>query len=382
VAKKTNTLINGSEYFRVKAKIGVDAKGKSIYKQFYGSSKKEAENARDAYMGDIKKGMAIDADKVIFSQLFEEWINVIHKPKLGPNTYTRYEGIHRLYIKPTKYYNMRLQDIKSLHIQREINTLQSPYTAEWVHLLLAMFFKYAMNEDLIHKSPLRNVNLPPKDKIKETRLCLEKDEIKKLMNAYAEDDSLFIFVFAAFTGLRQGEILGLTQSDINFDKGVINVVKSLKRVTVDVDNGRQSVIYVGPPKTKAGIRQVPILPALVEPLKRQIGKEKEKHEHLGIKYTSKSLLFSAPNLVALRGDRLTTRWKVKQDELEIEPITFHQLRHTFCTMLCEANVPIKIAADLMGHSNTEMVDMIYAHIRNESKEMAIQSLNAFFQPVF
>jgi len=375
MAKKTNIDINGNKYFKVRLRVGYDKFGKPIDKQFYGLSQKEAEQKRNEYKAALDRGLFNDFDKIKFGDLYEEWLEQVKRPTIVQNTYIRYEGLFRLYIKPSKIFKMKLVDIRSIHVQKVINELPTPSTAERVHLLLSSFFKYCVEEQFILRSPTTSVKLPPivhEDK----KEFLEREEIEKLVKL---DHTYFIFKFAAFTGMRQGEILALTHEDIDFDKGLIRVNKSVKRVTFIENGKRTSKTHVKEPKTKAGKRDIPIASQLVEPLKKQILAEKEKHLKHGAKYTKSALLFSTSRLTHMRGDHLLTTWKKIQPEISDDIINFHALRHTFCTMLCEQGIPLTVAAMLMGHSDIETVSKIYAHYMKDSPKKAIEALGSYYQ---
>ncbi|MCK8059731.1 MULTISPECIES: site-specific integrase [unclassified Fusibacter] len=380
MAKKTNYTKNGINYYRVTATIGFDVKGKRIRKEFLGKSKKEAHAKRDQYLEGINKGLDPDYDKVSFGELFESWLLYVHKPTLALSTYNRYETIHRHWIKPSNFYNTRLINLKSIEIQKHINQMKSPDTARRVYLLLSTFIKYCIKERLITYNPLDNVNLrkvEPREYIK----YLSRENVTKLLNAFATDKSLFIYVFVLLTGIREGELCALTHDDLNFKEGTITIKATLGRVSVTDEHGkRRSIIQISPPKTKAGNRSLPIPSKLITSLKSHILSEKEKHINLGIAFKTSNFLFTSNMCTPLRGDHLNDRWKKTQRKLKIDTVVnFHGLRHTFCTILAEKNVPIKTAATLMGHSNIETTARVYTHVDKKSKDDAIKQLETIFR---
>ena len=104
--RKTNFSVNGSDYSRVRATVGKKSDGTAIIKAFYGTSKKEAEAKRDAYLQGIKKGLAVGHDKLTFGAAFKEWFEHVHKPKLAISSATRYETDYRLRVLPSLLCNM------------------------------------------------------------------------------------------------------------------------------------------------------------------------------------------------------------------------------------------------------------------------------------
>lgn len=98
MAKKTNFEVNGSSYFRTMATVGKDANGKPIRKQFYGSSKKEAEEKRDEYLGNVKNGLNVDYRNMSIEKLMKMWLFNVVKITAAYNTLDRYECIYRNYV--------------------------------------------------------------------------------------------------------------------------------------------------------------------------------------------------------------------------------------------------------------------------------------------
>jgi len=215
----------------------------------------------------------------------------------------------------------------------------------------------------------------PVHKKKEKKEALTSKDIEVLIKAYKKDLNLFIYVFALFTGLRQGEILALSHEDINLTDNIININKSLNRTKIDGKNR----IVVSKPKTEESIRKVPLPENLIFDIKKHVNKEKEKHLRLKIPFNSEAFLFTSNTCSAVRGDRLNTRWKEIQKQIGIEPITFHGLRHSFCTLLAEKGVPLKTASVLMGHSDIRTTAKIYTHINESQKQDAVKKLNVLIK---
>ena len=91
MARKTNTKINGNDYARVTATVGKNPDGTLIRKQFYGKCKREAEEKRDIYLADIKRGLAVNYDKALFGVAFKSWLEDVLRPSVSYSTYSRYD---------------------------------------------------------------------------------------------------------------------------------------------------------------------------------------------------------------------------------------------------------------------------------------------------
>ena len=388
--------MNGKNYYRIRAKVGVDENGKNIMKPFYGDSKKDAEAKRDQYMKGINKGLSVDYDKITFGDIFHDWLNVVVRPNVSLSTYERYEATYRLAIKTSSFFNMPLVSIKSIDLQRfynQQNELGGPHRVQRIHGLLYGFYKYCCKEELVIKNYADGLKLPKITKNSTEKKFLYDEDLKKLLEAFENDSSLLIFVFAIYTGLRQGEIFALTHNDIDFEKKIIVVNKSYKRVTIIEDeskddgkdkNGdknkkqiRTSKLILNHTKNQSSIRVIPMADKLVAPLKKKITEEKEKHMRFGLPYSKETaLLFSSNHVTALRNYHVTAKWKTVLYELDIPYLKFHGLRHTFCTLLAKQGVPLKTASMLMGHSDINTTAQIYIHDDEEQKQKAINDLNS------
>lgn len=374
MAKKTNVIINDKKYYRVRAKIGVDGNGKNILKSFYGESKTEAENKRDEYLDGIKRGLSVDYGKDTFKTVYENWFENVLKPNLKQSSYNRYDIVKRNHIQPALFYNTLFIQVKGMDIQKHINTLPSTGVALSVYNQLSTFYKYCLRADLVVKDAMLSVPRPAHKKTQKKEALTSKDR-EKLIEEFKQDGKLFIYMFAMFTGLRQGEILALTHNDIDFENKTINVDKSLNHTKVD---GKLKVVITRP-KTTESIRLIPIIDNLADPLKNHIKEEKLKHLRLGIPFSEKNLLFTSTECTPLRADHLRDRWKKYQEKAGIETVNFHGLRHTFCTILSEQGVAINTASILMGHADIGTTAKIYTHVDAEQKKKAIDKLNSLIK---
>jgi len=376
--KKTNTKINGSNYFRVTATIGTNADGSPIRKQFYGSSKKEAEDKRDEYVMNIKKGLSPHFDKALFRHVFETWFENVLTPSISLSSRNRYEMDYRLRIKDCALSEMKLVDIKSIHVQAYYNDLLNTYTLNTVkqtHKLLRSFFIYCIKADLIIKSPLLAVELPKDKLVSDTNKPISDNDIKKLLQAANENIENFIFVFAVFSGLRLGEILSVTYSDLDLENNTVHVNKSVKYLNVE---GKWQAV-LSPTKTLHSTREVPILDAVQKLLQAHIRREKQKHLKLGMPFTGDSILFSSYSGTYREASNVRKMLMRLCDKMSMERTTFHSLRHTFCTILAKQEVPLKTASVLMGHGDIGITAKIYTHVDNHELKRGIEKLSVYFE---
>jgi integrase len=378
MAKKTNFKNkSGNKYFRTSAVVGHKPDGKPIQKQFYGSSKKEAEEKKQQYLLGINQGLSQDFDKTMFKSIFDLWFFEVKKPHVKKNTFKVYMVEYNKRIVTSEIYSMKMVDVKNLHIQRLINQISKEYNSEIAGKTLALlktFYTYCEAERIVDRNIATHVRIPNDSTVKEETdyQILEKEDIKKLEN-YADNNSYGnMYVFAIYSGLRQGEILALTHDDIDLENDTIRVNKTL--VYVKDDKGKMQ-LEVTSPKSKYSIREVPINDKLKKYIKTQIKAEKEKHMRLGMTFSNSQPLFSSELCQHQYASNVLFYWKKTIQELGIEYIKFHALRHTFCSLLAEKEVYPMTAAKLMGHGSTREVEKVYTHIMMKQKREAVNKLN-------
>ena len=376
--RKTNTTINGSDYFRVTATIGHNSDGRPLRKQFYGDSKKDAEAKRDAYLLNIHKGLSLNFDKATFGGAFKAWFENVLKPSISLSSYNRYKIDYRLRIKESALSALKLTDVRAIHVQSYYNGLLESFsvnTVKQTHKLLKSFFIYCVKADLIIKNPLLAVELPHDDNADTVNTAISNNDVEKFLQAARNDINQFIYVFAVFSGLRLGEITALTHKDINFKDNQIHVNKSMKYLVAD---GEYKPV-VNRPKTDCSVRDVPILDEIQALLKAHIRYEKEKHFKLSIPFSEDCILFSSTICGYREGPNVRKALGRLCKRLDMNDTTFHSLRHTFCTILARQGVSLKAASVLMGHSNISITAKIYTKIDQDELKKEIQKLSVYFK---
>ncbi len=369
---KTNFNVNGKDYVRTTYRY-TDENGKSIQKVFYGKTKKEANEKKTEFIAQYKYGLAqkseLEIKKETLNDIMHEWLFNIVILEIKPSSFERYEGFHRNYVKDSNISNMLLHNIETKDMQLFFNTVyktkNSATLVKNLYSFVNKFFNYQLKIESILKNPCKNVTLPKENEIKKQIEIFTPEEIEIFKKGYEDNFDYFIFYFALATGMRQGEILALSTSDIDLDNLTINVNKTINRVNT-YENGkkvRKDLIY--PPKSKNSIRTLPIANQIVEPLKKQIELQQSK---------DLDLLFTNQLDTLYNGDKLYQKYMRFLKRHDIKPRKFHTLRHTYCSILHKNGVSAKTASELMGHS-IDMTLNIYTHLSLEDKRVAVTNLS-------
>lgn len=165
------------------------------------------------------------------------------------------------------------------------------------------------------------------------------------------------------TGVRIGELCALTWGDIDLQRGVISITKTLERIyTIDQNQLQRTEIVIDVPKTKSSIREVPIpkeIKRIIKPMKQVMNS----------------------SYYVLTNDIRPTEPRVYRNyykrfiaSLGITPIKFHSLRHSFATRCIESNCDYKIVSDILGHSNISTTLNLYVHTNLDQKKRCIDKM--------
>lgn len=370
--KKYNCVVDGKPYFRKTATI--DGKRRN----FYGDGEKDANRKIEEAKQIVASGLDYDKRTTKLGEAIRYWLfNVKRIDKdLKASTFSRYEMIFRLHIKPYTICNMPLSKINFTHLQNYITSLDEQYhltgpTIKAVFKLLRMFMKWAMTEDYIGKDPTTSIKLPGKrEKGQAVLIETFTDEERNKIFKYMEDtkyeyDTLIRLAFA--TGMRQGELLGLQWDDI-YD-GAIHVKRSTGIVThVDKDGNKERYREIWDTKTVNSVRTIPILPAIQTML--------DEHKRTQTIYLLQQGI-RTKNVFTTKGGELIDQANLRRSYQRLLKRSgvpyrkFHAIRHTFATEAIKHGVPVKDVQLLMGHGDIHTT-YIYVQPNEESQRKAIE----------
>ncbi len=366
MARKTNFISNsGQNYFRTTLFIGYDSNGKKIQKQFYGKTRKEALEKKELFKNNSSTNVKIEN----LAKVMNEWLFNIVIIEVKASSFERYEGIYRNYIKDSRIASINVITITTQDLQVFLNSIyekkKSANIVKTTYNLINKFFNYQLKTNTIIINPCQNVVLPKDTSIRKNIDIFTKEEIEIFKKETKENFEYFIFYFALATGMRQGEIIALKLEDIDLVDDLINISKTTNKVNVFENGTKRRKVLTYTPKSKNSIRTIPIPIQIKDLLIKQINFQKEHN---------RTLLFTNQNGDVYCDDRLYRKYQRLLKRNNIPARKFHTLRHTYCSILARNNVPLKMAAELMGH-DVEMTSKIYTHLNLDDKKNAIKNIN-------
>lgn len=325
-----------------------------------------------------KVSLGFKNDKVKFVSFINDWLSTT-KPQLANSTWKRYKiAIDKIIIPKLGDKNLdkiKPTDINNLYSYCIDELGNSTTTVRQYHWILSKAFKNAYKWKIIDYNIMDTVE-PPK-KVKRELTVYTKDQLFLLLNRVKSMTCYIPVLLAGTTGMRLGEICGLRWKDVNLDKKELYVTRQLQIV-----DDKLELLQL---KTSSSKRSIPLLSETIGPLTelQQIQEyNKSKHEN----YDENNYVVCKedgspyePNYISRNYTRVMKQYKVCE-QLKIPYIRFHDLRHTYATMLLTADVNPKVVSELMGHSTVSMTLNTYSHVLPSLKEDAIGKLENLISP--
>jgi len=339
-------------------------------------TKKQAQEVLAEMLSSYNKGTYIEPSKETVSQYLDSWLDTIAHSVRG-TTLERYKSICDFYIKPL-IGSVNISQLKARQINKMYTTLLtegrpdggklSARTVLHAHRVLHTAFTNAVKEGVLLVNPCTGATAPSVEKTE--RLTFTAEETLEVLDK-ASGTRLFLPILIAVTmGLRRGEFLGLRWTDIDFDKKELTVRQSASEID-------KKVIY-GEPKTKKSMRRLAIPTIALDALKAYRAEQAKICLQLGNSINNDKPImsglggFSKPN-------QLTVSYAAFIKQHKFKRVTYHDLRHTYATLLLEQNIHPKIMSELLGHSTIALTMDTYSHVMPGMQQEAANKVDQIFK---
>lgn len=301
--------------------------------------------------------------------LLAEWMEHCQKENVKTRTYNRYQGLISLHILPVlgeyRIAELGRRDIQEFltRQKREGNhrtgQALSSATMNMILSVLSLAFEYACEMEYIEENPCLNVRRAKMEARRVEAFTVEEQRALEAEIAARDDWHLHGILLCLYTGLRIGELLGLTWEDVDFERGILKVTKTVCR---EQDGSGAWRLRVDTPKTRASDRIIPLPDYMAEMLR-------DDRTHATTPYVVENR----------KGERMSIRsyqyiFEKLTERAGVRKLNFHALRHTFATRAIECGMDIRTVADIMGHQNVSITLNRYAHCMLDHKMQMMQRL--------
>lgn len=298
--------------------------------------------------------------EITFYDLFDEWLNY-KRTKVKESTYFNYSFVINESFK--KYFqNVSLEEVKNLDFYSIIDELKQKVSRKTLRdriSILKSVLRYGERKydmdfkiDLITMPTIYNKEievLTEREKNRITKYLLNTENIKELG-----------ILISLYTGLRIGEVCALRWKNIDFEKKLIEVERTVQRIYRGEKNTK---LLFTEPKTVKSIRKVPIAEVLLKKLKET----KQFYSKDAFILTGTETRFMEP---------ITYRFTYKKclRNCRISYKKFHCLRHTFATRCIRAGMDVKSLSEVLGHNNVNVTLSVYVHSSYSVKKKFIDKI--------
>lgn len=316
------------------------------------------------------------------SYTLEKWVlEFLKKYKyndLKITTFNSYMQVYRSHILNSTIGKLKLENVNTEKLQKFYNEKLKKYSSKYVRsieVVINSALDKAFQLRLIGENPNAFTTIPKK--MKYEAKVLSREEVERILTEAKYEKLYPIVVTTLYTGMRKGEVMALKWENVDFDERRIFIKNSLCRVvdeTPDANGRRHATYRIMEPKTKKSVRTIPMLDEVYDALKEQKRRqdlEKKKNELI---YEDQGFVFANEVGNYLPQRPFMEHYHQFLKKYKITNIRFHDLRHTFATLLIESDVSMKIVQELLGHSTITTSMDIYTHVSERKKEQAIEQL--------
>lgn len=340
---------------------------------------------------ELEKGVSTEFEKRTLKEWFPQYIQLYKKNRVKESTLANYWNYYNWYIRGEEIDGMPIREIRHSHLVKHFQGLAekrtlSEGTLKMTASILSNCFQQCIYDGILLQNPMEKVMnyvVATPEKKREALTIEETTLLIDFVKREGEWQTIYLPLVAVglSTGLRFGELMGLTWKDLDFKNRRIEVNHSMNyRVR---GSGTKHEFFVTTPKTKAAIRQIPMTEKVLEQFQRQklYQERMEIPQNIvidgysgfvfttkkGYPFTNEGFGKSLDKMIQGANEWEAKRAKEEGREAVVIPAhTPHVWRHTFCTRLVENKIRYEDLKVLMGHSSIKTTIDVYTHISQKN----------------
>ncbi len=318
---------------------------------------------------------------------FGFWIkNIV--PDLRSNTIRNYTDRYTINVQPIMG-KLKVREVRPMHCKQVLLSMEEDYagsTIRQTYIAMGTMFKAAVMNGIISKHPMDGIGYVKKLKGYSDVKFLTVEEQQKFLDVARRSHNYMAYVLILETGLRTGELVGLTWDAIDFEEKSLTINKSLEY------RHSRGTWEAGPTKTEASYRTIPLTVKAYEILTKLYAARKYRKEASGLnqqleykdRMTGEVRILDMRDLVFVssrtgmpnKNSSYDTHLYKLCEEAGIKHFSMHVLRHTYATRAIERGVNPKALQKLLGHASLQVTMDTYVHVTDDSKRLAVRQFEA------
>ena len=322
-------------------------------KTIYSSAANERLAVKD-FNEQMLKLVQEEKDSLLFESVAEQWKDDCFL-NLQNNTLKQYKQCYQAAVE--FFSGKNIADIEAPEIKEYIDDLKRKgYAKKTVKnrlTVVSSIFNFAVLHGHVKYNPTTNIPIPKNLKTSKRETATSEEERIIINHAGENMISTLAYTFLV-TGMRRGEAVALTSKDVDVENKIIHINKTAEWI------GSKPQIK-DCPKTESGIREIPVSDKLIELIRPML---------------KKKYIFGNDNGELLTNSQFTRLWDAYRHETGVN-CTPHQLRHSFATLLFDADVDVKTAQKWLGHSDIKTTLDIYTHLSDSRLEKTTQKFQNY-----
>ncbi|NLF50091.1 MAG: site-specific integrase [Leptolinea sp.] len=325
----------------------------------------------------IDSGLSLLGATMTFHSFVELWLATI-KENRREKTFIQYRNVMNNHILPV-FGSSRLQDLQPIKIENFLNQKKKDgigdRTCQLMYALMRTALNSALKKGLIGRNPMYAVEKPRVREIR-NKIVLEPEQIQQFLITSEGNRLSMLYHLAIVTGLREGEILGLRWSDIDWKKRRLCIQRQVQRIP-------QKGLVFSAPKTQSGVRRIAVGELTMDKLRKHKTNQELEKELAGFHWVENDLVFPSVIGTPMDPHNLLKEFKAMLKKAGLPEMRFHDLRHTSITLILnEIGAPVKAAQQRAGHASPSTTINIYGgEITMKLDEFVAQSLDEIVTPV-
>lgn len=382
IRKKTVTR-DGKEYTYWEARYteGYDpGTGKQIQRSVTGKTQKEVAQKLKAATAAIDAGTYKAPSKMTVG----EWLDIWQQDYLGsvkPRTLDSYRTTVDTHLKPA-FGAVKLDTLATHEIQRFYNNLQkgqgpkqplSPKTIRNVHGVFHKALQQAVELGYLRTNPATACKLPRVERAEIKPL--DSEAIEKFLETIKGHPYESVYVVTLFTGMREGEVLGLTWDCVDFDKGVLTINKQLQK-----ERRGTGAYHLVSPKNGKGRRITPAQ-TVMEVLRVQQQKQAEWRRFVGEAWEASDFVFTDQMGHHLSAQTVYLHFKKLIAQAGYPDTRFHDLRHSYAVAALQSGDDIKTVQENLGHHTAAFTLDVYGHVTDQMKQDSADRMEQYIKRI-
>lgn len=343
--------------------------GKRKRKYLYGDTRAEVAAQMTKVQRDLQQYIMPVADERLTVKAFlTRWLEDAAQPSLRGTTYASYKGVVNGHLIPAfgriALVKLTAPDVLKYQKTKLVSGL-SARTVTYHRAILRRALADAVKWELVYKNAAALAS-PPRA-VRHEVSPFTPDEARTFLSKIPGNRLEALYVMAMGTGMRQGELLGLTWKSVNLDTGTATVKQQMQRV-----NGKLTLVE---PKTAQSRRTVALPSIVVTALTAHRERQRFERKWAGSRWQEHGLVFTTTIGTPLDSANVTHNFQKTLSDAKIRKQRFHDLRHCAATLMLTQGADLRTIMDVLGHSTITLTANTYAHLTDATRRVAADMMD-------